>query len=95
VRSPSEAVTDPQLLANDIIVPIEGAGENLKSTISSPLKVHGVSKVPARRAPDLGEHNDEVLKQLGFTSDEVSSFRSSGAIPQIRHLDAATTGGGE
>ena len=30
VRHPSEAMTDPQLLANDIIVPLEGAGENLK-----------------------------------------------------------------
>jgi crotonobetainyl-CoA:carnitine CoA-transferase CaiB-like acyl-CoA transferase len=95
VRSPSEAVTDPQLLANDIIVPLEGAGENLKSTISSPLKVHGVSKVPARRAPDLGEHNDEILKQFGFTTDEVSNFRSSGAIPQIRHLEAAVAEGNE
>ena len=37
-------MTDPQLLANDIIVPLEGAGENLKQTISSPIKVHGVHK---------------------------------------------------
>jgi crotonobetainyl-CoA:carnitine CoA-transferase CaiB-like acyl-CoA transferase len=54
VRHPSEAMSDPQLLANDIIVPLEGAGENLKHTVSSPLKVHGVAKVPARRAPELG-----------------------------------------
>ena len=36
VRSPSEIVNDPQLVANDIVVPLEGAGGNLKSTISSP-----------------------------------------------------------
>jgi formyl-CoA transferase len=95
VRHPSQAMDDPQLRANDIIVPLEGAGEHLKSTVNSPLKVHGVSKVPARRAPNLGEHNEEVLKQLGFSSAEIGSLQASGTIPQVRHLEAAPTGGGE
>ena len=83
VRHPSEAVTDPQLLENDVIVPLEGAGEQLKLTVSSPLKVHDVAKVPARRAPELGEHNEEVLQQLGFSNEEIEGFRASGTIPDI------------
>jgi formyl-CoA transferase len=82
VREPREVITDPQLVANDIVVPLEGAGGNLKSTISSPFKVHGVSKVPARRAPDLGEHTDSVLEELGFTEQEVDGLRAGGAIPK-------------
>ncbi len=89
VRHPSEAMTDPQLLANDIIVPLEGAGENLKHTISSPLKVHGVAKVPARRAPDIGEHNDEVLKELGFTSNDIEGLRAGGTIPSLERASTA------
>ena len=89
VRHPSEAMTDPQLLANDIIVPLEGAGENLKQTISSPLKVHGVAKVPARRAPDIGEHNDEVLKELGFTSTDIEGLRAGGTIPPLERASTA------
>src|SRR5438128_3437687 len=81
VREPQEVANDPQLRANDIVVPLEGAGEKLTSTISSPIQVHGVSKVPARRAPRIGEHNDEVLKELGFRDDEIDGLRSSGAIP--------------
>jgi len=81
VRHPSEAITDPQLLANDIVVPLEGAGENLKQTISSPIKIHGVAKVLARRAPDLGEHNDEVLTELGFSTKEIESLRATNTIP--------------
>jgi formyl-CoA transferase len=87
-------INDPQLLANDIIVPLEGAGEHLKFTVSNPLKVHDVPKVKARRAPDLGEHNEELLKQLGFTSGEIDSLRASGAIPRVGHLEAAATGAG-
>jgi len=84
VRDPQEVVNDPQLRANDIIVPLEGAGEKLTSTINSPIQVHGVSKVPARRAPEIGEHNDEVLKELGFGDDEIDILRTSGAIPSAQ-----------
>src|SRR5260370_10189061 len=54
VRGPQEVINDPQLQANDIIVPLNGAGGKLTSTISSPLQVHGVAKVPAKRAPKIG-----------------------------------------
>src|SRR3989442_10011139 len=60
-------------LANEVIVPLEGAGDHLKLTVNSPLKVHGAAKVPARRAPDLGEHNDEILKQLDRKSTRLNS----------------------
>jgi formyl-CoA transferase len=92
VRSPKEVTTDPQLLANDVIVPLEGAGDHMKLTVSSPLKVHGAAKVPARRAPELGEHNDEILKQLGFSSDEIDGLRASGAVPHAWHLESAAGG---
>src|ERR1700726_73489 len=71
VRGPEEVINDPQLRANEIVVPLEGAGGKLTSTISSPIQVHGVSKVAAKRAPALGEHNQEVLEQLGFTAAEI------------------------
>ena len=80
VRAPSEVVKDPQLRENDIVVPIEGAGGNLKFTISSPIQVHDVAKVPARRAPKIGEHNDVILKELGFGSDEIEGLRAGGTL---------------
>jgi crotonobetainyl-CoA:carnitine CoA-transferase CaiB-like acyl-CoA transferase len=88
VREPHEVVNDPQLRANDIVVPLEGAGGKLTSTISSPIQVHGVAKAPARRAPGLGEHNDEVLKQLGFSANEIDSLRAGGAIPKAKERAA-------
>jgi formyl-CoA transferase len=77
-------INDPQLQANDIIVPLNGAGGKLTSTISSPLQVHGVAKVPAKRAPKIGEHNEEVLRQLGFSAAEIDGLRASGAIPKAK-----------
>jgi crotonobetainyl-CoA:carnitine CoA-transferase CaiB-like acyl-CoA transferase len=84
VRGPQEVIDDPQLRPNDIIVALDGAGGKLTSTISSPIQVHGVAKVPAKRAPELGEHNDEILRQLGFAATEIDGLRASGAIPKAR-----------
>src|SRR5258706_3019947 len=89
VCEPQEVVNDPQLRANEIIVPLEGAGEKLTSTISSPIQVHGVPKLPARRAPRIGEHNDEVLKELGFTKSGIEGLRASGTIPPLQNASSA------
>jgi crotonobetainyl-CoA:carnitine CoA-transferase CaiB-like acyl-CoA transferase len=89
VRGPQEVINDPQLRVNEIVVPLEGAGGNLSSTISSPIQVHGVAKVPARRAPELGEHNDEILKDLGFNANTIDSLRASGAVPKPKAPVAA------
>ena len=88
VRGPEEVVNDPQLRANDIVVPLEGAGEKLTSTISSPIQVHGVNKVTAKRAPELGEHNEEILQELGFDAKQIDSFLASGVV--TAHHEAAT-----
>jgi crotonobetainyl-CoA:carnitine CoA-transferase CaiB-like acyl-CoA transferase len=89
VRGPQEVVADPQLRLNDIVVPLEGAGENLKLTVSSPIQVHGVTKVPARRANEIGEHNEEVLAELGFGALEIDRLRTSGVVPGAGHFEEA------
>ncbi len=84
VRGPEEVIKDPQLTLNDIIVPLEGAGGRLNSTVSSPIQVHGVTKVPARRAPGLGEHTEEILRELGFDAKGIDGLRIAGALPNVK-----------
>jgi formyl-CoA transferase len=80
VRGPQEVINDPQLFANDIVVPLNGAGGQLTSTISSPIHIHGVAKTPAQRAPDLGEHTEQILSELGFDAKSIENLRDDGAI---------------
>jgi len=80
VRDPQEVINDPQLRPNDIVVPLEGAGDKLTSTISSPIQVHGVTKVPAKGAPKIGEHNEQILQELGFDAKEIERLRAGGVI---------------
>jgi formyl-CoA transferase len=74
VRDPADVINDPQLVANNIVVPLEGAGGKLTSTVSSPIEVQGVAKQPAHRAPELGEHNDEILREIGFDAAQIRAF---------------------
>jgi formyl-CoA transferase len=50
--------------------------------------MHDVDKVAARRAPELGEHNDEVLAELGFTPGEIDGFAVRGIVA-AKHRRAA------
>jgi crotonobetainyl-CoA:carnitine CoA-transferase CaiB-like acyl-CoA transferase len=81
ILDPADVVNDPQLRANNIVVPLEGAEGNLKLTVSSPLQVHGVTKETARRGPKLGEHNDEILKELGFDATQIEKLHGGGTVP--------------
>jgi crotonobetainyl-CoA:carnitine CoA-transferase CaiB-like acyl-CoA transferase len=88
IQTPEETAADPQLRANEIVVPLEG-DPAVTETISSPINVRGIAKVPATRAPELGEHTDEILRELGFCNDEIDEFRAEGVIPRVGHLEAA------
>jgi crotonobetainyl-CoA:carnitine CoA-transferase CaiB-like acyl-CoA transferase len=87
IQTPQAVVEDPQLRANDMVVPLHGDDE-VELTISSPINLRGTAKVPATRGPALGEHNDEVLLELGFTRDEIDEFRGEGVIPGGKQLEA-------
>ncbi len=53
----------------------------MTSTISSPSQIHhGVTKVSAKRAPEIGEHNEQILKELGFDPKKIESFVTSGVL---------------
>ena len=89
VRGPADVIHDPQLAANNIVVPLEGAGGKLTSTVSSPIEVHGVTKRPAHRAPELGEHNEEVLREIGFDSAQIADLADRQVIAGRRRSAAA------
>jgi formyl-CoA transferase len=81
VQIPEEIVRDPQFLANEIIVPIADGSAKPRYTVSSPVTVKESPKVAPRVAPRLGEHTDEVLRELGFDAREIDGLRANGVCP--------------
>ncbi|WP_028744867.1 CaiB/BaiF CoA transferase family protein [Rhizobium mesoamericanum] len=84
-----EIIKDPQLIANGIIIPIADQNGAPHYTVNSPITVDGVQKVVPRLAPGLGEHNDQVLGELGFSPVEIQALHASGAVPVVKQRGAA------
>jgi formyl-CoA transferase len=71
---------DPQFQARENIVEVE---HPRLGTIKVPGVVPKFSQTPGairHRAPDLGEHNEEILADLCLSKDEIALLRQKGVI---------------
>ncbi|MFJ8503611.1 CaiB/BaiF CoA transferase family protein [Streptomyces avermitilis] len=80
VQTLNECAQDPQLLANRVFVPIDDGSDEPHLTIDSPVRLDQEQKVRPGPAPDLGEHTESVLRDLGFDAAGIEELRKAEAI---------------
>lgn len=75
-----ENKTDEQVLLNQMAV--RPTDERIKTPliINHPIQISNVPKVGPQCAPELGEHNAEILKELGFSNEDIDRLMNSGVI---------------
>ena len=80
VNTVSEAALDPQVLANDYVT-------DFHHPVLGHVKIPGVpfslSKMEARprtKAPEIGEHTEEVLLELGYEWGDIARLKDEGVI---------------
>lgn len=71
---------DPQMKLNDIFIEIKDERVGTLRTINSPIWVEGQTKEPPRLAPEIGEHTDQILCELGYDEATINTLRDAGAI---------------
>jgi crotonobetainyl-CoA:carnitine CoA-transferase CaiB-like acyl-CoA transferase len=77
VAKMEDIADDAQILASEALVQFDG-GSTL--TVNSPFWVRGQEKVRPRRAPAVGDHSEEVLRQAGYPDAEIQALRAEGVI---------------
>ncbi len=75
-----EALDDPHMQASDIFTSINFPGIGKAPIGATPVKLHGTPGEVRRRPPALGEHSDEILRELGYSTVEIEALRVSGAV---------------
>jgi formyl-CoA transferase len=79
ILSTRELIEDETLAELGTVVEVEHPERGPYKTVGSPLKLSD-SPVDVRRSPLLGEHNDEVLAELGYLPEQLARLRTAGAI---------------
>jgi formyl-CoA transferase len=75
---------DVQMRASGALVSLDDPRAGASLTVSSPLQIAGQDKVPARMAPELGEHTLDVLREAGIDEAELERLLAAGVIAQAR-----------
>jgi CoA:oxalate CoA-transferase len=80
IQNVREVVNDPQVLANNYIIEVDHPLYGTLNTMGFPWDFSQTKASWRRKAPDLGEHTTEVLKEAGFDPDVIALLRQEGVI---------------
>jgi formyl-CoA transferase len=79
ILSMKEIAEDPSLRATGTVVEVDHPTRGKYLSVGNPIKLSD-SPTEVTRSPLLGEHTEEVLKQLGYSESQIADLRASKII---------------
>ena len=80
VATYEDLIDDPQVRANDYIVEVDHPTQGRLPVVGAPWRFSETPTKIAPAAPELGEHTEEVLQELGYSWERIEELRSQGAL---------------
>lgn len=79
MQTPPEIYDDPQAIVNGYLPEVDGGDKGKFQLVASPAQFdEAVPKL--RPSPEMGQHTEEVLLELGLSWEEIGAYKASGAI---------------
>ena len=79
VLAMDEALASELVRAREMVVEMEQPGLGTIRQLGHPVKLSRTPADPTRSAPAFGEHTDEVLREAGYTDEEIAAMLDAGA----------------
>ena len=80
VNDYEQAASDPLVTTNKYIVELEDFNGETRRVVGSPIKMSDTPTSPSASAPELGQHTEEILLELGYSWEQIGELRDLQAI---------------
>ncbi len=81
VRDVAETLSDPQIVARNMIEAVEHATLGEVQTLGIPIKLSSTPGAVRTAPPTLGQHTDQILQnEIGLSDAEIATLRAAGAV---------------
>jgi crotonobetainyl-CoA:carnitine CoA-transferase CaiB-like acyl-CoA transferase len=81
IETPEEVINDPQAMVNGFFAEIEHPAAGLVKYITTPVKFRQNPASVRTPSPEIGQHTEEILLELGYSWDELAVLKEQGVIP--------------
>ena len=75
-----ETLDDPHVKDGDFFANVDYPGIGPAPVAATPVKLHATPGEVRKRPPMLGEHTEEVLRELGYSDSEIAAFKQDGTV---------------
>ena len=81
IQTPTEVVNDPQAVANNYVVWYDHPVLGKTKMIGFPWDFNQTPASVRREAPELGQHTEDILLELGYIWDDITKLKAEKVIP--------------
>ena len=80
VQNYLEVTTDPQVLANEYITEVNHPTRGRVKILASPIQFSKTPSTIRTTAPELGQHTEEILLDIGYTREDIVQLKNERII---------------
>jgi crotonobetainyl-CoA:carnitine CoA-transferase CaiB-like acyl-CoA transferase len=80
IQTVDQALSDPQVIARGMVAELEHPTAGHIRIVGSPIRLTRTPTSVRMAPPLLGQHTDDILRELGLSGQEIASMRESGAV---------------